>query len=182
MSQNQEYAQKIKRNDEIQIRQRVDLKSGYSVESIESAEKNVVQIKAPDGRICLDIKITPQGPVVEINSVSLKVAAQGDLAFACRNLEISAENRIALRSKGDLVQTAGGDIAVEAQGSIETEAFSQSIKARLGDIELDANDDVMLDGERIRLNSPRPPVQLRRGRYERDFRLPASAATDKNGS
>ena len=138
-------------------RNQIVLKSGYAAESLESNEGESILIKAPDGKICLSITLSAQGPIVEINSTSLKLAAQGDLSLECRNMQINAENQICLQSKGDMIQTAGGNLTVKTQGSIETEGFSQRIKARLGDVEVEANDDVMLDGERIRLNSPKPP-------------------------
>ena len=136
----------------------IAFKSGYVAESSNNNDDEVLSIKAPDGKICLNITVTPDGPIVEIFGVSLKVATQGDLSLSCRNMSISAENELSIRSKGDMNQIAGGDLTVKTQGKIDTEGFSQNIKARLGDIEMEANDDVRLDGERIRLNSPRPPL------------------------
>ncbi len=140
----------------------IRLKSGYSLEALEIPDAEILRIKAPDGRICLNITLTPEGPAVELSGVSLEVATQGDLKLNCQRMEINAEKEIAIRSGGDLSQVSQGNIRVEAEGTIETEGFSQRLRARLGDIEATANDDVMLHGERIRLNSPRPPIESRK--------------------
>lgn len=124
------------------------LKSGYTVESVEENLSDVLHIRASDGKLCLRIVMTPTGPVVELQSLSLVLAAEKDIQLKCDSLEI--------QTRKDLTIKSGGDIRQAAEGKFETEAFSQRIVARRGDIAVKANDDVMMDGERIRLNSPRP--------------------------
>jgi hypothetical protein len=124
------------------------LKSGYTVESVEENLSDVLHIMASDGKLCLRIVLTPEGPVVELQSVSLVISAEKDIRLRADSLEIE--------TKKDLSIKAGGDIVQYAEGNIETEAFAQRILARRGNIAVKANDDVMIDGERIRLNSPRP--------------------------
>lgn len=124
------------------------LRSGYSIQAIESPQANVVHLKAPDGRICVTIALRPEGPAVEVRAGSLAIVAEGDLRIDCGRLSIRAEEDLAIR--------AGRDMVVSAEGALTTEASSQHIKARLGEVRVQANDDVRLDGERIRLNSPPP--------------------------
>ena len=99
----------------------------------------MLQLRAPDGRICLKITLTPSGPEVEIASAALSIATSGDVKVACERFAVDARGGIALRAGGDL----------------ETEGFAQRHRATRGDITLKANDDVTLDGERVRLNSPK---------------------------
>lgn len=124
------------------------LKSGYTIESVEENLSDVLHIRASDGKLCLRIVLTPEGPVVELQSVSLVISAEKDIRLRADSLEIE--------TKKDLSIKAGGDIVQYAEGNIETEAFAQRIVARRGNIAVKANDDVMIDGERVRLNSPRP--------------------------
>jgi hypothetical protein len=140
------------------------LRSGYAVEAREGASQNLLLLKAPDGRICLTIRLLPEGPRVEIESESLAVSARGAIAIDCEELSIHARRDIALTAGGDLTQAADGAMRVRAEGPIETEGFSQTIRSRRGDVSVVANDDVTLDGERVRLNSPNLP----RGRGPRE--------------
>ena len=61
--------------------------------------------------------------------------------------------------EGDIQDYAKGNIETKAGGTIQTEAFSHRLESRTGDFEIEANDDVLLNGERVRLNSPRTPAE-----------------------
>lgn len=126
--------------------QELTLASGYRVEAQTSREETV-SIHAPDGRLCLKITLTEAGPLVELSSVALSIKAQSEIRLDCERLEINAQKQLELRS--------GDRLSLYAEGDLRSEAFSQRIIARRGDVAVKANDDVMLDGERIRLNSPR---------------------------
>jgi hypothetical protein len=137
--------------------QAMALASGYSVESPDRAR--LLQIRAPDGRICLRITLLPTGPMVELSAASLAIAAEGDVRVDCQRLEIDAAKGVAIRSGGDITQVAGGNVELRAEGELSAEAFAQRFEARRGDIQMEANDDIFLDGERVRLNSPRTPAE-----------------------
>jgi hypothetical protein len=124
------------------------LRSGYAVEAGESDGNEVLRLRAPDGRIFLKIALTPSGPEVELSSVNLSIAADGDVRVACDRFQVEARREVTLCSEGDLRSRAGG--------AIESEAFEQRHRALRGNIELRANDDVALDGERVRLNTAKP--------------------------
>lgn len=124
------------------------LQAGYAVEVADGGGHDVLRLRAPDGRIFLKIALTPSGPEVELSSSALSIVSDGDVRVACDRFEVDA--------KSGLTLATGGKLQARAEGDIETEAFAQHHKARRGDIALTANDDVILDGERIRLNAPQP--------------------------
>jgi len=128
------------------------LSSGYGVRTEARVGGDVLEIIAPDGRVCLQIVLTPEGPRVQIASAALQVRTQGSLQVECETLSIHARESISLR--------ADGDVSIDAGRMLETEAWGQEIRARRGDVHLEANDDVLLDGERVRLNSPRTPKEV----------------------
>jgi hypothetical protein len=140
----------------------IRLESGYSVNTVESPDGDWLTVNAPDGRICLKMILTPDGPAIELHGVSLKLNAQKDVRLKCESLEIHAGKEMILRTGGDLTHIAEKNINVKAGGALQTEAFSQKLRARSGDFEVKAKDDVMIDGERVRLNSPHQPAELKR--------------------
>ena len=89
------------------------LHDGYAIAVAE--DRKLLQLTAPDGRVCLKVVLGPRGPEVEISAAALSVATDGDLSLDCDSFRV---------------------------------------RARRGGIDLVANDDVSLKGERIRLNSP----------------------------
>lgn len=91
----------------------------------------------------LRIELRPEGPVLVLGS-GLAIAVAGDLQFAADRVAIHAREGIELHS--------GGDTLLRSEGDLVTEAREQRLSARRGDVRVEANDDVKLLGERIRLN------------------------------
>lgn len=145
---------------------------------------DIIELVAPSGEICLSIRLGATGPIVEVRATSLRVATEGDLVVDCDRFEVNARQDIALISTGGIVQDAHGDVVIRADGEIATEAAGQQHRARRGNVDIQANDDVMLDGERVMLNGPRtfavPPVDLS-SRQPRSA-PPAALATADEGS
>jgi hypothetical protein len=134
-------------------------RAGYTIRAASDAGGELVTLRAPDGRLCLKIALLPDGPVVEAYGQSLRLASAGELRLDCERLAINVRQEATIQA-GELRQTVAGDVRVSAGGAIESEASRQHLRARVGDIALEANDDVCLDGERVRLNSPKslPPA------------------------
>jgi hypothetical protein len=131
------------------------LRSGYALACNEVDGQDVLSVVGRNGQICLRMVLTPEGPVVEMQAQSFRLAASGELRLDCERLELNAREQLTLRSS-KLIGIADNDIQLQAGGLIRSEAHAQQHRARLGNIELVANDDVALDGEQIRLNSPKP--------------------------
>jgi len=139
----------------------VMLRDGYAMVVVE--DRTVLRLTAPDGRLCLTISLRPGGPAVEVTAASLDVATSGDITIDCERFAVNARRDLLLVAGGDLTEDAGGNIITRADGELTTEAVAQQHRARLGNVDLIANDDVSLLGERIRLNSPevqRAPHQV----------------------
>jgi hypothetical protein len=130
-------------------------RTGYVLGLTDDGGTDVLTVAAPDGQLCLRVVLGPLGPMVEVQAASLRLAASADIRVDCERLELNAREQMILRS-GEINTVADRDVRIRAGGLIESEAFAQNHRARLGNFELKANDDVVLDGEQIRLNSPRP--------------------------
>lgn len=126
-------------------RELVHLDHGYRLRYSERAR--ALELHAPDGRMCVQIVLAPEGPRIELHAASLAVRTERELAIECDRLDIRTAAGLSLKT--------GGDLDLGAAGRLRSEAFAQHHIARRGDIQLQANDDVQLDGERIRLNSPK---------------------------
>ncbi len=142
------------------------LRSGYAVEAPDGPGGDMLQLRAPDGRLCLKITLTAAGPEVHLSGVALSLTTQGDVNIDCDRFHVQARGEVAIE--------AGGDLRARAEGRLETEAFAQRHRARRGDLALIANDDVTVDGERIRLNSPRMLPRI-------EAALPAAPPGEREG-
>jgi uncharacterized protein (DUF2345 family) len=108
-----------------------------------SDQNETLLVRGPN----VELEITQRGSVVELS------VSRGDLRLVVpQTLSIEAK-QIDLVSDGDLSLRAGGEIRLESAFETKVQAHSVGIRAKLGDVKIDANDDVRLEGERIRMNS-----------------------------
>jgi len=121
------------------------LPSGYGL-TVHTDGGEKLELHAPDGRVCLRVVLTKDGPMVELETASLSIVSHGAMRLAARDVQIDAADGLAIRS--------GGDVSIESLGDFTTKALSQTIEASRGEVRVRASDDVRVDGERIRLNAP----------------------------
>lgn len=117
------------------------LPSGRALDVASSGDEDVVRIRSKAGACVLTIHLTDEGPVVRVEGASLEVAAAKKLSLACEDFSLRA-------TKGATIEVGG------------------KLDARAGAIDLSANDDVSLHGERVLLNSDDPPMPLTWEEYE----------------
>jgi hypothetical protein len=121
----------------------VELAGGQRLLVERGAQNDFVTLVAPTGQVTLSIRITPAGPILQCQG-GLKVEATGPLELAGRSVAIRGLEGVTIES--------GGDAQIDVAGDLSTTARIQHIQARLGNVNVKANDDVRLRGERIRLN------------------------------
>jgi len=97
----------------------------------------------------LSIEMGPTGPLLKIRTQAIEVRAD-EVAIGCRNFSVHAEERMTLRSGGDLISTAAGSHGVTAA--------RMAFEATAGSVVVRANDDVQLLGEQLLLNCERQPA------------------------
>jgi hypothetical protein len=108
-----------------------------------NAGGGVLRLIAADGNLPLEIAITREGAVLRLGR-GLTVSVAGPVALEAESLAVKARSGLALDSGGPLQIHAGGDIV--------TSGDAQTIVARKGNVDVTANDDVNLRGERIKMN------------------------------
>ena len=112
-----------------------------------------VRIFDPDGALELEITISEAGLCVRARANALELEAADRVSLACRRLDVRATDGLALSTDGDLAASVAGDLELRAAGHARLDGRCARVRARRGAIELDAHDDVRVDGERILLNS-----------------------------
>src|SRR5262245_59517356 len=105
---------------------------------------DLLTLRDADGRVRVAVHVTAAGPVLRFEGDALTVQAAGDLR---REAE-----RVAIHGRRDVTIRSDGDAAVEVAGELETYAEVQHHTATLGNVNIRANDDVRLNGERVRMN------------------------------
>jgi len=106
--------------------------------------RNLIHLRGPGGRIALTIEVTATGPVLRFDGPGLAIQTSGPLAIESESLSLHGRRGLTLSS--------GGDATMRIAGDLEISARVQTIRAELGNVELRANDDVRMIGERVLLN------------------------------
>lgn len=106
-----------------------------SVEVARTPEGDLVRVRAASGECVVSIELTERGPVLRFSAAALEFAAPR-VAIAC------------------------DELAIKASGDATVDARNIALRAEPGGMVLRANDDVTIDGERVRLNSTEPPMPL----------------------
>ena len=109
-----------------------------------SQDEDRLTITSPTGEVELSIRLTEAGPVLMFSKVDIALKAPKRLTVASQEIALVADRRITTKSLGDHIETVSG--------AKVTEAESVALKANLGGVQVSANDDVSIEGERIFLN------------------------------
>ena len=104
----------------------------------------LVRILAPSGAPVLTLVVREGGIELRLEAGSIALRTEGDLALEARSISLHGREGVTIES--------GGDARFAAKGSLVQEAARQRIRAHLGDVDVRANDDVKIDGERISMN------------------------------
>ncbi|HKQ70794.1 MAG TPA: hypothetical protein VJT73_15715, partial [Polyangiaceae bacterium] len=110
-----------------------------------AADGDLLRIIGPTGALTLSIGIDPTGVHLVLEAATLSIRASGDLSLVAERLDLTGRKGVRLHSEADGIVSCAGELRVEAA--------AETIVATKGDIGLQANDDVRLEGERIYLNS-----------------------------
>ena len=122
----------------------IELVGGQRLVVEHHSTSDIVQIVAGDGRMAMRIRVTPAGALLELEGIDLKIQAAGDLSIEA--------DRLAFHGRSSVAVTTGGDAMLYAAGDMHSRARIQNITADLGNVNVTANDDVSINGERVRVN------------------------------
>ena len=146
------------------------LPSGRRVEVRVDGARESIAISSREGQVELTIRLTDAGPVLQFNSANLELQSSGDVSLRCNKLSVETEQSLSLRSKGDMEQVVDGGCAVRVGRDLEISAQAAEIVGHRGEVSLEANDDLVLNGARVMMNCPREEEVQRQGRAARDLR------------
>jgi len=136
------------------------LRKGHSLTILDKNQSDVIQVRNAKGIVLFTIEVNEQGTNLNINAENINIKATNNLNIkATNNLNIEAKT-VSIESKdntkittnADFKQFTKGDAIFLTEGEKIDTAKSQTIKSELGNVDLKANDDVTLKGERVKLN------------------------------
>src|SRR5690554_4735725 len=128
------------------------LKKGHTLAIIQNEGADVVQVRNAQGIPLFTIEVSEQGTNLIVSAENIQVNAKKDLSFTAENVSIKSRNETKMECGGNLIHKIMGNATTSIEGDNVQEAKTQLVKANLGDVKIKANDDVKLNGERVKLN------------------------------
>lgn len=112
--------------------------------ALASDPEDLVRLLNAEGATALTIRVGPEGAVIELGGGPVALNVEGELAISSRRLLLHGREEVSISSEAD--------IRVEARETALLQAKRQEIIATRGNLKAYANDDILIDGERIRMN------------------------------
>lgn len=125
-------------------RRGVSLAGDHRLVVARGADEDVLQVQGSDGSLHVEVVVTETGTRIRLEGDDVRIRSTGRLSLDGESVAIRGRDGVSLQS--------GADLEVDVAGVIESEAHAQRLIARRGDTTIYANDDLKLDGERIRMN------------------------------
>lgn len=133
--------------------QSLELPSGRVVEARpEAAGEDRITIRGKDGMVELEVRMTEHGPVLRFRAADVELESTGEVRVDCERFHVRAEKEIFEETGGHLRQRIAGNASVWVRGQHSTKAGEARLEAKRGSVQIEANDDVQLLGERIKMN------------------------------
>lgn len=98
--------------------QELPLKHGRHLALISSGGDDLVEIRAPGGLVELRIRMTAEGPVLQMESLRLSLKAAQDVEVDCANFSVRSSEAMTLKADGALRISGETDVHVDAQGEV----------------------------------------------------------------
>jgi phage gp45-like len=114
--------------------------------------KEEVKLIDRNNQLQMTIGFAKIGLVININAAKININAVEELNLSGKKVNITATDQLKIQTAGNLVQQIDKDSLTEVGGSNKMKAKVQQITATLGDVSIKANDDIVLNGERVKLN------------------------------
>ncbi len=111
-------------------------------------------ITSPHGEVELQVRITPEGPLLSFHQSHIEISNEGNLNIKCKDLRVQTEGKMQFECGAEFHQTVAGNYSVDVRDDAGFNAQSLQMKAELGELSLIANDDIALNGLRVLLNVP----------------------------
>ncbi|MBS1782016.1 MAG: hypothetical protein JSS78_03020 [Bacteroidetes bacterium] len=129
----------------------ISLSQGY--ELIIEADRKKISLKHPTAPTRFEITIDEHGrALVHLLSENISLQTEKSLTFEAEKIKLKAQDQINFQTQGNLVQEVRGDVLEETKGAHKSIAQSHKIVATTFNVEIKANDDVRVDGERLFFN------------------------------
>ncbi len=96
----------------------IALQHGRHLSIAASGDDDLVEIRNPGGSVELRVRMTADGPVLQMESLRLSLKAARDVEVECANFSVRAREQMTLQSDGALCISGEADVHLDANGEV----------------------------------------------------------------
>lgn len=96
----------------------LDLQNARTLTVTPADEGDLVEIHANGGQLELRIRLTPEGPVLQMESVRISLKAAENVDVSCKNFEVRASENVDVHSDGGMQLSGQADVKIDSSGNI----------------------------------------------------------------
>ena len=96
----------------------LELHQGRTLTLASSGDDDLVEIRDASGQLQLRVRMTPEGPVLEVETVRLSLRAAEAVDIETKEFNVNAERSLAFSSEGEITLSGKADVRVDADGEV----------------------------------------------------------------
>lgn len=96
----------------------LDLQNAKTLTITPAGDHDLVEIRGADGQLELRVLLTPEGPVLQMESVRISLKAAESVNVECKTFEVRATESIDLHSDSTMQLSGQADVRVNANGDV----------------------------------------------------------------
>lgn len=94
------------------------LRGERTLRLIRSGADELVEVRAASGLLELRVRVTPEGPVLQMESVRISIRAAEAVDVQCRSFAVNATESLDLHSGGGMRVSGDADVRIDAGGEV----------------------------------------------------------------
>ena len=94
------------------------LREGRTLTLVPTETDELVEVRSGDGTLELRLRMTDDGPVLEMESVRLVLRAAESVDIETKDFTVAAERSVDLSSQGEITVSGKADVRVDADGEV----------------------------------------------------------------
>jgi hypothetical protein len=98
--------------------QTLDLQNSKTLTVTQAEDHDLIEIHGNGGQVELRIKLTPEGPVLQMESVRLNIKSSEAVSVECKTFEVRATEGVDIHSDGGMQLSGQADVRVNANGDV----------------------------------------------------------------
>jgi len=98
--------------------QTFDLQNSRTITVTPAEDHDLIEIHGNGGQVELRVKLTPEGPILQMESIRLSLKSSEAVSVECKTFEVRATDGVDVHSDSGMQLSGQADVRVNANGDV----------------------------------------------------------------